>query len=113
MATTIEHYSKFINYVIDVEFDDVLYNVYIGTPLGETDSIDTIVNAETAEDIGPEDPLYSAILAAAKAEVSTRETLDVEQVFAQIQKLSDPLVVRDAEELLDAITAINELVKNR
>ena len=113
MATTIEHYSKFTNYVIDVESDDVLYNVYIGSPLGDTGAIDVVVNAETAEDISPEDSLYTTILAAAKAEVSTRENTDQEQLFAQLQKLSDPLIVRDSEELLDALAAINELVKNR
>ena len=113
MATTIEHYSKFTNYVMDVELDDVLYNVYIGNPLGDIGVIDAVINVETAENIDSKDPLYTTLIAAAKEEISARETANNDGLIEKIQQLSDPLIVRDSEELLDALTAINELVKNR
>jgi hypothetical protein len=113
MATTIEHYSKFTNYVIDVELEDVLYNVYIGNPLGDTDAVDVVINVETAENIDSKDPLYAALIAAAQEEISARETTDNDGLIEKLQQLSDPLIVRDAEELQEALTAINELVKNR
>ncbi len=113
MTATIEHYSKFTNYVIDVELEDVLYNVYIGNPLGDTNAIDVVINVETAENIDSKDPLYATLIAAAQEEISAREAANNDGWIKELQKLSDPLVVRDAEELLDALTAINELVKNR
>jgi hypothetical protein len=113
MTATIEHYTKLTNYVIDVDFEDELYTVYIGTPQGETDRVKIAINAETTVMVPLDSELHTTLIAAAEAEISAHEDVDITELFADIQQLSDPLIVRDAEELLEALTAINEIVKNR
>ena len=113
MTVTIEHYTKLINYAVDVEFEDELYTVYIGTPQGETETTSVAINTETTKLVPLDSELHNTLVAAANAEIMQRELNDEAKLFAELERLSDPLIVRDAEELQEALTAINELVKNR
>ena len=113
MSIKIEHYTKVVSYAIDVEFNDILYTAYIGATDGELEEKCEVVDMDSAQVVDPNSDTYTAIIAAVKKEIAIRENTDIAQLRAEIQQLSDPLIMRDSEKLQEDLSAINQLVTNQ
>ncbi len=109
----IEHYSKHLHYTIDIELDEKQYIVHFDVPqTDEGDSICAVVDMDTMELVDITTDLYKTIATAIKAKVQEQEATGTTEILAEIQKLSDPLIVRDAEALVADLSEINRLVSS-
>jgi hypothetical protein len=109
----IEHYSKHLHYTIDIELDEKQYIVHLDIPqTDEGDSICAVIDMDTMELVDNTTELYSTIATAIRAEVQLQEATSATEALTEIQRLSDPLTLRDAEALVADLTEINRLASS-